>query len=450
MMAARFLAMLATLAPATAGDVPWEPSYEGALERARKENKIVFVAINMDGEAANNRLAYGIYREDSIAKLAAMTVNVVASRFDHRSGNKPCKRFGTVTCSDHRLVEKEVRGTVVMPDAKGRVIAPQHLFLKPDGTVILSVTYEITRGQLEWCFVTALLELDPECGVKMPKGARAPRGLSMKGARRGGVTIRPLSKDELEEALKTLRSGFGAVGEHEAFNQVLATDDSDAVDYVARELKSGIYSMVPELQKSTLRTIGATSPASFWEAVSPFLDPKRATSLRQEAAVALEQLGAPKSVRVLKSALSKAKTPELKKNLLRALGSAGAEDKGARKLILRYVDDKESILARNALLALAWHVGDKKVDGALLAALEGESSLERRAAALALAVGRRTEHHDALLRALQARRSPQDTDVMQRALSVLEGEDLATIKADVASVCGDRIPRPRFFGVGEH
>ncbi len=101
------------------------------------------------------------------------------------------------------------------------------------------------------------------------------------------------------------------------------------------------------------------------------------------------------------------------------------------------------------MLALAWHVGDKKVDEALLAALSGEHPLERRAAALALAVGRRTEHLDALQRAIEARRSPTDSEIMLRALSVLEGENLATIKADVASVCGDRIPRPRFFGVDE-
>jgi len=446
MIGAHFLAMLAALAPVTAGDVPWESSYELASDRAVEENKVIFIAINMDGEAANDRLANRVYRADSIAELAARTVNVVGSRFNHRSGNKPCKRFGTVTCGDHRLVEREVRGTVVMPDKNGRVIAPQHFFLMPDGEVILSVTYEITRSELEWCFVTAMLKLDPECGVVMPEGARVPRRLNMRGAAEVAVTVRPLSKDELEKALKAMRSGFGALTEASAFRQLLVTDDPKAVAYISKELKSGYLAMVPDLQQSTLRTIGATSPASFWKAVSPFLDPKYGQSLRNEAAVALEQLDAPKSVRALKSALSKAKYVDMKKNVLRALGSAGAEDKGARKLILRYVKDKNSILRRNALLALAWHTGDKKVDGALLAALEAEDPMERRAAALALAVGRRTEYRDELERAMKARRSSGDAEVMQRALLVLDGENLATIRADVARVCNDRFPRTRFFG----
>ena len=86
------------------------------------------------------------------------------------------------------------------------------------------------------------------------------------------------------------------------------------------------------------------------------------------------------------------------------------------------------------------------MDEALLGALEAENPMDRRAAALALAVGRRTEHRDALQRAMEAQSSTQDAEIMQHALSVLDGENLATIKADVASVCGDRIPRPRFFG----
>lgn len=448
MTGARSLAVLAALAPAAAADVPWAASFEGAFERALEENKVVFVAVNMDGELANERMAYGVYREKSIAGLAASTVNLVASRFEHGSKDRPCKRFGTITCAEHRRVEKEVRAGVVKSDSKGYVIAPQHVFLKPTGEVLLSVTYEIDRSELEWCFVTALLALDPECGVQMPERARPPRRLIMKGVHGSGVSIRPLSKDELEETIRTLRAGFGAIDELDAFNQILATDDPEAVKYAAKELKTGYLSMMFETQQSTLRTIGATSPASFWKAVSPFLEAK-GEWLRNEAVVALEQLGAPKSVPVLKSALSKEKSRQVKKNLLRALGAAGATHKGARKELRRYAGGKEPLLRRNALLALAWHAGDAKVDEVLLGALQAEDPLERRAAALALAVGRRTEHRDALQRAEEAQRDLEDAQVMQRALSVLDGANLAAIAADVASVGGDRIPRPRFFGAGD-
>jgi hypothetical protein len=122
------------------GEIPWEPTYEGALSRAAAEGLVTFVAVNMDGERANDRMAEEVYGDKRIRELAAVTVDLVASSFTHGKGDGACPRFGTVTCEQHRRVDVEVRGKVLKPDKQGFVVAPQHVWLDPKGQVLLSAS----------------------------------------------------------------------------------------------------------------------------------------------------------------------------------------------------------------------------------------------------------------------------------------------------------------------
>src|SRR6185436_149263 len=119
------------------------------------------------------------YKDPVITKLTTNTLNLFCSRFDHGSGDQPCKRCGTVPCSAHMAIEKAVRAKILKPADGGDVVSPQHVFLDPDGKVILSVQYEITKGELEWCFYTALKKVDPAFNWTLSASARAPRRLVM-------------------------------------------------------------------------------------------------------------------------------------------------------------------------------------------------------------------------------------------------------------------------------
>ena len=102
--------------------IEWQASYELALIQAQAENKVVFVAVNMDGERANDRMVKNVYRDKVIVKLAAETINLVASNNTHGSGSV-CSRFGSISCVEHRQVDVRVRGQVLAPDAERKSVA---------------------------------------------------------------------------------------------------------------------------------------------------------------------------------------------------------------------------------------------------------------------------------------------------------------------------------------
>ena len=79
-------ALLLAILPG-ADSIAWQPSLEAALERARAENRPVLLAVNMDGERANDLLAEEVYTDATIAELAALCACVVASATEHRTGD---------------------------------------------------------------------------------------------------------------------------------------------------------------------------------------------------------------------------------------------------------------------------------------------------------------------------------------------------------------------------
>ena len=53
-------------------------------------------------------LAENVYRDKRVVQLTASTVNLISSRFSHGSSG-PCKRFGGISCEDHKRVEVSIR-----------------------------------------------------------------------------------------------------------------------------------------------------------------------------------------------------------------------------------------------------------------------------------------------------------------------------------------------------
>ncbi|MBC8403659.1 MAG: hypothetical protein H8E15_00410 [Planctomycetes bacterium] len=452
-IAVLLLTLLGSLAswansPTSAGQIVWQKDLKVAQDLATAENKVVFIALNMDGERANDRMAKDVYSDKQVIALTEKTLNVVGSRFEHGSGE--CKRFGGVTCADHQSVDIAIRLRVLELPADANVVAPQHIFVGPDGKILLSVAYEITAKQLMWCLVTAINKANPEAKLSMPAGAKAPRRVMLDGvaATEGSdISIPPLSRVELANAMIFIRSGAKGAARVDVIRSMLGTDDPDAIEFLEKELGDFRYERRADQLTRLLLAVGGASPPSFWETIDHFLKSSD-EEFRSLTAVAMEQLAAPKSVKTLKTYFAKEKSSKVRKNLLRAIGVAGADDKSARGILLKaWKNTKEPLLQTNALLVLGLHASDKKALAAIEEGLNSNMPEHRQAAALGLAFARAKDQAELLKGYVEAEKEADCKKVMQSCLEVLNDGTLRIIAEDFARVAQDEHPRPRFFGM---
>jgi hypothetical protein len=446
---AAFSLLLALLprAPGAADAIAWEPKPEAALARALAEKKPVFVAINFDGERACDRFADKTYRDKSLVALAAASVCVIASPSEHGSGDKPCPRFGTLRCSEHKQTDKWARTSVLKPDAEGYVVAPQHVFLAPDGKVILSVPYEIGESELAWCFVTAIRAVDPASKVAFPPGAHAPRRLEL-----GGVfdpvsarSVTPAARDEVLALIKTIKKGLSSTENADVLRRILSSDEPEGVEYIKTELRTSSGSG-GDNRVLILHSIGALSPPSYWEVLAEFAQGGE-IALRTEAAVSFEELAAPASLKTVQSALSKESHREVKKEWIRALAAAGSADPQVRKdLLKRAKAEKDELLRLNTLVALGSLIPGDDLTELLGSVLKQGSNAERAAAACAMAISRDPTWLAALDAAAAAAADADLVQACSMAARSLRNGGLAPLREVLAKVAQDKIERDRWYG----
>ncbi|MHC4379890.1 MAG: HEAT repeat domain-containing protein [Planctomycetota bacterium] len=473
-----FLPLLAVLPPlwvsTPEASITWETDFDAAFATAVERDTIVFLAVNMDGERANDTAAKKLYVDRKILPLFAQSVNLVASRFEHSTGDA-CPRFEGVSCAEHQKVDIKARSQVLKPGPTGDVIAPHHVFLDKHGTVLLSVPYEISARELEWCFATAMNKAYPEMGFPEPKGARAPRRLVMDGVVDGeSAGIRPLSEEELEITLKRIRATKSFRDRATDVFSLIATDHPDAIEAVSRDLNTaglgeawrgrgggafgggeggggeeeGGTDRITEARISLIHRIGVYSPPSYWVAIVPQLESEKVI-LRHETAVALEQLAAKDAIKAIKAALKDEEDENVRRCLMRAFGTSGPEDATARKELSKAAKSKkEPVVRLNALFGLSGQLDAKKVEKQLQKVLKDGPADQRQAVILGIAFARNSAL-EPLLAAMEEAPDgldPATVSAMEAARKVLDGENLATLKAQIASLLGDTIERERFFG----
>jgi len=471
--------ILAALSAQAAGIV-WEESFDAALERAKVENAPVFIAVNMDGEKVCEELCERHYRDARIVKLSGNMVCLFASTYDHRGGARACPRAGNITCAAHKQVEIDMRREVLKIPAGQPVIAPSHVFLAPDGSILLSVQYMLTTGQLEWCMAEAIRRVDPSFSWHLSASARAPRRVVFgdpsrreegeEGGREAGPM--PPSAEELEEMLDTLkRSGRGdrwqAVRDY--FPRLILSDDKDAVAAVKSILSTqgmggrggrggggggggggpggeggpgGGWSPGGQTAR-LLHQIGRSAVSCYWEVAADFTDHSD-PSIRNEAIVALEQLAEPKSLKVLMKQRSTEKEDSARANLIRAIAATGTGNRGAGSLLLKTAEkDKQDFMRIHALIGLVHVENRDKVNPVLASALEHDNPGVRAAAAYAIGLRRETELADALKAALNAEQDLKCKTYLGAAAAALEGAGLRLLGGVLREYALDEIPRDR-------
>ena len=426
----------------------WLSSLSEARRGAAESGDVIFVVVDHAGEGRCDTFLKKTLRDKRV-QAAASTAWSLPVSFETHKKKGSCPRFKGVTCNDHRRAGTDLLEGALRRNAGGVMPIPQYLWLDGQGEVLLSVSFEIDAAGLLWCFEEARRRVSPEQAPPRSADSRPPRRLLIGRALelpedddRG----RGMTEAELEEALDQTQRSFAGLGNVGLMLRIMFTDHPDAVDFVRVELTSVVATYARSRLGPTLHAIGDLSPAPYWVVLEEFHDSKD-PAVRHEVAVALEQMGSPEALKLVKRAQRAEKDEDVKGAWIRALGACGAEDKSTRKTLLNLsAKGKSTVEQVCAVLALGYllpHEDVRERWSELLA--EGPSEL-RLAAACGLALARDRDGLEALEAAAEAAKE-EDKPPLERALAVLRGGDLYTLAPDVERLTGDYLARGRvFFG----
>jgi hypothetical protein len=441
----------AALAQSAAKGITWSSDYAEAQAQAAAEGKPLFLVLNMDGERANDFLAKEAYFDKTIVALSQESVNVVGSNFEHAKAGVDCPRFPGVTCAEHQACEQAIRKYVLKVANSVEIISPQHLFLNGMGDVILAVPYAISLPEMQWCFAAAFKDQEITSSVKLSPKRRAPKRLVMANVPDlpSAEEATMLTREEVLEFVDEIKRGtLRGAERRRALTQVVRSEEPEALEVMQSLLRKspGGRRNRNDPRIGYLRDIGAFSPEPYWEMTSELIS-AGSDELRNQAIVALEQLGAEDSLKIIRKVAAKEKDPLILKNLLRAMASVGPGDKFVRKeLFKRSRKERDELLRINAVVALGVLSPGDDLDE-ILTELSGDKELKiRMAAASAMAMTRDRAWIEVLTGMYAGAKDPNARRVLASVRLVYTDGDLRALGAILKELAGDKIERPRFFG----
>lgn len=424
----------AGVAPA---QVRWTPSFDDALAQAKAERKVVMLAFNMAGERANEELLADHYKDPTLGRLSQATINVFCSQ-------APTPGVTGVSVAQQQTAEQKARLTVLKIGPGEDVIAPQHVWLDPDGNVLNAVPYRITKGELEWAWVDAIRKVDPKFAWQPSPGARAPARLSFGEVERGR-NEKPPTKAQVDEALKELKkSRRGILGNLEEFRLVLRSDEPEAMAYVTATMNG-----LPERAAlPAIQAMGLTSPKAYHSVLVPYLG-HRDEELRFGAAHALERMAEPKALPALLKQYREEKDERVRGRLLRAMASSGPSHKDVQANLDKVLAKEPSSDVRaHAVLALGLMDDRAKVHDGLAAALRDTSPKVRASAAYVLASRREADFALRLDEAAHREEEPETKAWLEAAAKVVRGGPGDAFRNFQEKVLGEKPPRAGLDDMG--
>ncbi len=122
--------------------IAWQRSLDDAWALVQTTKKPLLICVNMDGETASESLAWKRYRDPDFAALTRGFVCVLASPDRHTARDHDDQgrrlvdpRFGRLVCSEHIDIEPALYDRFF----DGRRVAPRHVGVAPDGTVLFDI-----------------------------------------------------------------------------------------------------------------------------------------------------------------------------------------------------------------------------------------------------------------------------------------------------------------------
>ena len=365
--------------------ITWERDLVAALESAKKADQPVMICINsktVDGgreEPAAKGLREIIYKDPRVVGRSRAFVCV----------------FLTPNASSNDYGELRARFGI-----EGLIVSPQHIFADPTHntkTPLFRREYW-SYGSGDKGIETLLSMMDTAsrkfAGRRGEEGAvTPPPGGDKKTPEPSGKDPKaepakpdaPIAPEDdaarkkwIVETLMLVTSEFEERRQQAIKTLVLNDKDGDCIN--------PLIALLPTLKKNVpaqidlVRALGRPKLFQAAEPIEALLKHKN-EDLRANAAVSLEYIGSPDSVKPLKKYAAKEKDENLANHLYRALGRCGAGDSKVRQVLAKRARSAKSQFASfGAIIGLAYFEGDKKAARAVEDVLQkvGPQSFGRR------------------------------------------------------------------------
>lgn len=343
---------------AARADIDWSGDVADAFLRAKKEKKPVLWVIMKDKEIACTRMMGRVYKEAKVVArmkdlvVLPCSVNLHEKTTALKDGKEvdSCPQFLGVSCAAHQTIEREMRARY---ESGEEVVAPQHILCDPDGKVLERQRYEMAAD--------VLLDF-------IDKGLKAFRGEpAAPPAAAGGAPAPAAGPAEVSPEQRRMLNRLTTAPEEErllAAREIVRSAEKPAIKEMA-DLLHGNAVTPEEMRAAIIRTLGRTECSGAAPELTILLDLKN-THLRNCALVTLEEMANPVAAEAILELWKREKDPHVRKDILRALGPAGAGNEAARGLLLEQLKGKEESLRIASAIGLGSHlVGREDVRTAL-------------------------------------------------------------------------------------
>jgi hypothetical protein len=312
----------------------WQHTFAAAKERAAADRKPLLVVVMDEPEVACREMFDRVYTDAEVAKKLASFVLVPCCISTHTSGDGHCPRYRGVDCTEHQAIEKELRARFADPVTQ-LVTVPQHAVLDAAGKLILKRVYLMTRdGFLTFLDSGLAYAKDP---VAAAKAARGP--------------VLQKAYDAIVLAKKDEERELGAVNlfsEWTADREILLFD---ALDTLKSSKDRGLV----------VRAAGRPEHKAWAPSIGRLLVDKD-PFVRDCAVVTLEEEGNTAVLPSLLATWESEKDPEVRKDVLRALGPCGGASDDAKKVLVEALASPTVNLRVAAALSLGFFLrGDDEV-----------------------------------------------------------------------------------------
>ena len=377
--------------PPVHSGIRWAADYDAAFKAAREKNRPIMFSIMITREKGCRAMIAGAYKDPRVIEKSRFFINLPCCPDLEKEkvflvDGKPVASnplFPGVSSRQCRAIENRMRAEFLKSD---KVIAPQHIFVSPEGKIILRKEYQLSAEEL-----LALMERVRRKHLGLPEEPVPPESEPGENGGEGPKKDVSADGDPAEErlsaeALRLLRLVVEAPLEDKLdAARKLMEMKSPLVDKAFVDLLVHKVVRNRKIRFDLIREVGNRNHAHAAEEFTRLLDQKD-VELRNAAVVTLEEMAAPDAVPALLDLYRREKDPIIRKDVIQALGPCGATEpalKRARPFLLEKLEARSETQRAAAAMALgAMLAGHEDVQ----VALERRFKKEKKAGRVKLAV----------------------------------------------------------------